>query len=218
MPIPSKIKVLLADGNKLFRQGVASLIEKEPDLIMVGEAESGLEVVQKVSDLGPDVVVLDTFLPVMDGISACRRFKQLHPRTEVVFLTASHNEEQMRESFESGARGYLLKDSEFTELVYAVKKAAAGDYFITGPATHDLVAEYVKPLLRDQRPGGIMTRRERELAKLLADGYSTKEAARILTISPKTAETHRASIMKKLNAKNVTDIVKYCIRNHIIEA
>ena len=214
----SNIKLLLAVETELLRGGLVAQFETQPDIEVVGQVGDGLQAVEKTAVLNPDVVVSEVLLPVLDGISACRRIRSRHPRTEVLFLTTLQNEQQMREAFESGARGYLLRSCSFEELVYAVKKAARGDYYLSGPAGQEMVAEYVKPLLQAQKPGGIMTQRERELAKLLADGYSTKEAAYILSISPKTAETHRASIMKKLNAKNVTDIVKYCIRNHLIEA
>lgn len=153
----------------------------------------------------------------MDGIAALQRIKMLKPTVEVVMLTMYQNESYQREAFAAGARGYLLKDCGFDEVVLAIKYAARGDYYICGPLGKDLVAEYVQPLLNSQKSGGVMTQRERELARLISDGYSTKEAAEILNISPKTAETHRSTIMKKLGARNVADIVKYCIRNQIIE-
>jgi DNA-binding NarL/FixJ family response regulator len=212
-----KIRTLIADDQELFRRGLAVLFEKTTDVEVVGEAANGVETVEQTAILKPDLAVIDVFLPKLDGISACRRIRALYPQTEVLFLADSHNENQMRETFEAGGRAFLLKDCGLEELVFAVRKAARGDYYLSGPASQDMVAEYVKPVLKSQRPGGVMTQRERELALLLADGYSTKEAAAVLNISPKTAETHRASIMKKLSAKNVTDIVKYCIRNHIIQ-
>jgi len=217
MIVQKRIRLLLAVELELFRKGLASLIADDDDLVVVGEVGDGKEAVERVPDVSPDVVVTEVVLPVLDGISACRRIRSLHPATEVLFLTSMQNEDQMRQAFEAGARGYLLRSCSFEELVFAIKKAARGDYYLSGPAGQEMVAEYVKPLLQNQRPGGVMTQRERELARLLSDGYSSKEAADILDISPKTAETHRASIMKKLNARNVTDIVKYCIRNRLIE-
>jgi DNA-binding NarL/FixJ family response regulator len=160
---------------------------------------------------------MEIALPLIDGIAAARRIRMVKPSTEILFIAASHNEDQVRAAFEAGGRGFLLKDSDFDELFFAVKKTAIGEYYISGVAGPEMVAAYVQSRIAEQRPGGFMTRREREIAKLLSDGYSTKEVADILSISVKTAETHRASIMKKLNAKNVTDIVKYCIRNRIIE-
>ncbi len=211
------IRILIADQRDLFKQGLASLLSKVDLFEIVGLASDGKQVIELLPTLRPDLVVMDIVLPILDGLSTAKRVKELHPHTEILFLSESKNEDQMRQAFETGGRAYLLKDCDLEELIFAIKKAARGDFYLSGPASQDLVAEYVKPLLRSTRPGGLMTQRERELARLLADGYSTKEAAAVLNISPKTAETHRASIMKKLNAKNVTDIVKYCIRNHIIE-
>ncbi len=215
--IGQPIRLIIADDQRLFRQGLIALFNKLEDFEVVGEAENGQEALDQVALLNPDVAILDIQMPLMDGITAAGRIRDLQSKTEVVFLAPSHSESQVREAFETGARGYLLKSCDFEELVYAARKAAAGDFYLSGPASNEMVAEYVKPLLSSQKPGGMVTKREREIARLLADGYSTKEAADVLNISIKTAETHRASIMKKLSAKNVTDIVKYCIRNHIIE-
>lgn len=212
------IRIVVAISQTLFREGIVSLFKEHPEFDVLCEAVTGPEAVERAAELIPDVIVLDTKLALLDGISAARRIHAFGDRTEIVFISANHNDDEVREAFEAGARGYLLKDCEFEELMFAVKKAANGDYYVSGPASQDMVAEYVKPLLTSQRPGGVMTQRERELARLLADGYSSKEAADVLNISTKTVEAHRASIMKKLNARNVTDIVKYCIRNHIIEA
>lgn len=217
MLMKKDIRLLLAMEQELFRNGLALQLKKEDHFDVVGEVEDGVQAVDQTALLAPHVVIMDVLLPVLDGISACKKIRTLHPQSEVLFLTSVQNEEQMRRAFESGARGYLAKGCSFEELTYAIRKAAEGDYYLSGQAGHDMVAEFVKPALQSQPSGGIMTQRERELAKLLADGYSTKEAAAVLKISPKTAETHRASIMKKLNARNVTDIVKYCIRNYLIE-
>jgi DNA-binding NarL/FixJ family response regulator len=213
-----RISLLLAIEMDLLRKGLVALLEPVEGITVVGDVADGKAAVDRTAVLSPNVVVCELVMPVMNGISVCRHIRTHHPATEVLFLSALQNEDQMREAFEAGARAYLLKSCDIEELVFAIKKAARGDYYLSGPVSQEMVSEYVKPLLENQRPGGIMTQRERQLAKLLADGYSTKEAADIMSISPKTAETHRSSIMKKLNARNVTDIVKYCIRNHLIEA
>jgi DNA-binding NarL/FixJ family response regulator len=211
------IKILLADGQQLFREGLKALFDADPDFEIVAEAANGKDALDATLELKPDVVIVDNLLPVISGAALSRRIHSLQHGTEILFLTAIHTEDGVREAFESGGRGFLLKDCDFEELVYAVKKAAHGDYYIAGSIGPDLVDTYVKAHLKSQRPGGLITPREQELARLLADGYSTKECADIMNISPKTAETHRASIMKKLKARNVTDIVKYCIRNNMIE-
>ncbi|HHN74380.1 MAG TPA: response regulator transcription factor [Acidobacteria bacterium] len=214
---PAAIRVLLVDDHGLFREGVRALLAGREEFTVVGEAVDGREAIEAVAELIPDVVLLDIVMPRMSGIDAARWIRDHHPRTEVVILTAHHNEAYQRQAFEAGARGYLLKECCFDDLVVALRHAARGDYFLAGAAGRDMVAEYVSAAIQRQRPGGVMTQRERELAVLLADGYSTKEAAAVLNISAKTAETHRAAIMRKLGARNLADIVKYCIRNHLIQ-
>ena len=216
--MPKNIKILIVDEQRLFRQGLKALLEDIEGMSVVGEAGDGSEAVDLAVELSPDVMLIDAMLPVMDGISASKRIRSLQQKTEILILTKYRNETYQREAFAAGVRGYLMKDCGIDDVVEALKCASTGDYYLKGEVGKDLVTEYIQPAVNMQEPGGIMTQREKELARLLADGYSTKEAASVLNISPKTAETHRASVMKKLGAKNVADIVKYCIRNHIIEA
>ena len=209
---------MIVDDQTLFRAGLISLLSATDGIEIVGEAVNGVQAVEIAPECNPDVIIMNIMMPIMDGITAARRIKQSMEKIEILFLSANYREDKVKEGFESGARGFLQKDCDFKELLFAIQKAAFGDYYISGRIGPDIINAYIKTHIQSQRPGGLMTPREREIAKLLADGYSTKEAAAILNISPKTAETHRASIMKKLKARNVTDIVKYCIRNHIIEA
>jgi len=213
-----EIKVVIADERKLVRQGLIALFTTELGILVAGDTGDGIELVELAAKTKPDVVVLNINLPTLDGIGAAMRIRKLIPCPEFVFLATQHNESSMREAFAVGGRAYLLQKCDFKELVFAIRKVAVGDYYLTGPAGHQMVMGYINPPSADSEPtGGSMTRRELELCRLLADGYSTKEAADRLGISVKTADTHRSSIMKKLRAKNVTDIVKYCIRNKIIE-
>lgn len=211
------IRVLISDDHQLFRQGLAALLKEKPGLVVAGEASGGPETLEKVLVINPDVLVLDIVMPGMDGIETARRIGKTPAKTQIVFLTDHHNEAYLREAFGAGARGYLLKDCSVDELIQAIRCAARGDYYLPDPTNRDLVLEYINPVVKRQKPGGIMTLREREIAVLLSDGYSTKEAAAVLDISARTAEAHRAAIMRKLDAKNVADIVKYCIRNHLID-
>lgn len=213
-----EIRVIIADERKLLRQGLIALFTTELGILVAGDTGDGMELVDLAAKTKPDVVVLNINLPTLDGIGAAMRMRKLNPCPEFVFLTTQHNEALMREAFAAGGRAYLLQKCDFKELVFAIRKVAVGDYYLTGPAGHHMVMGYINPPSAEGEPtGGPMTRRELELCRLLADGYSTKEAADRLKISVKTADTHRSSIMKKLRAKNVTDIVKYCIRNKIIE-
>ena len=210
--------MVIIDDRKLFRQGLMALFTTEPGILVVGDGADGLAAVELAETKKPDVVVLNVRLPKMDGISAARRINKLVPSPEFVFLSSHHNETLMREAFKVGARAYLLHNCDFKELVFAIRKAAVGDFYLSGPAGHEMIMEFLNPPEEGQKSGSILTNREKELARLLADGYSTKEAAYMLDISVKTAETHRSAIMRKLRAKNVTDIVKYCIRNSLIES
>jgi len=213
----SEIQVILVDPRRLFRQGLIALFTSEPGILVAGDAGDGLLAIELIEAVKPDVVVLNLNLPGLSGLSITTRARKLSPPPEVVILTGEHNETQMREVFRAGARAYLLQDCDFKELVFAIRKASMGDYYLSGPAGHEMVLQYVHPTEERKKSGQILTKRERELARLLAEGCSTKEAADCLRISVKTAETHRASVMKKLSAKNVTDIVRYCIRNKTID-
>lgn len=210
------ISVFVADDHQLVREGVTLLLQSHGKFSVVGEASNGNEAIERIPALDPDVAVLDVVMPVMGGIEATRWLREHHPRTEIVALSAHHSEAYQREAFEAGARGYVFKEAAFEQLLDAIRSAARGDYYLAGSVGRDLVTEYVRPWLARQKPGGVITPRERELAVLLADGYSSKEAAAILNISVRTADTHRASLMRKLDARNVADIVKYCIRNGLI--
>ncbi len=214
--IEKRLRLMFADSHLLFRQGLKALFEARPEFEVVGDVGTGKEAIDQVPVLRPDVLLIEIVMPVMTGIEAARWLRDKHPSTEIVVLTAHHNETYQRQVFEAGVRGYLLKECAIEDLVVAIRHAARGDYFLAGAAGRDMVEEYVKPAIGRTKPGGVMTQRERELAILLADGYSTKEAAAVLNISAKTAETHRAAIMRKLGARNVADIVKYCIRNRLV--
>ncbi len=211
------IRVFVVEDHLLVRQGLVSLLRATPGVQVVGEGSNGQEAIERIPLSNPDVVILDLLMPVMGGLDAARWLRDNNVRSEIVILTGHHNEAYQRQAFEAGARGYVLKDGTFEQLIEAVRHAARGDFYLSGAAGRDLVAEYVKPWVARQQPGGVLTQRERELAILIADGYSSKEAAAVLNISVKTADTHRASLMKKLGARNVADVVKYCIRNEMIE-
>jgi DNA-binding NarL/FixJ family response regulator len=212
-----EITVFLADDHRLLRELLARFLAASGGFVVVGEGATGEEAIERVPSLDPDVAVIDVVMPGLDGIRTTRWLRENHPRTEIVILTGHHNEAYQRECFEAGARGYVLKDEGMTQLAEAIQHAARGDYYLSGAAGRDLVAEYVKPWVARQQPGGHITPRERQLAILISDGYASKEIAAILNISIKTVETHRAALMRKLGARGVADVVKYCIRNAWVE-
>ncbi|MBD3170547.1 MAG: response regulator, partial [candidate division Zixibacteria bacterium] len=214
----SKIRVFIAEDNILLRKGIVALLAEEDSIMVVGEGGDGDAAVEMVAALKPNLAMVGLNLPPTGGVSAAKRIRSRTPLTDVLILSPYKDESQLRDALEAGARSFLLRNCSYDELIHAIRHAARGDYYFSGPVGKDLVDEYIKPLTDENRTPGTMTEREREIAILLANGYSTKEAAEKLHISPKTAETHRASISRKLGAKNVTDIVKYCIRHKLIDS
>jgi len=210
------ISVFVVDDHQLVREGLAKLLASEEKTTVVGQAASGREAIETIPLKNPDVAVVDVVMPGMSGIETIRWLREHHPRTEVVALSEHHGEAYQREAFEAGARAYLMKDASFDQLLDAIGSAARGDYYLAGAQGRDVVAEYAKPWVSRLRPGGLITPREQEIAVLLADGYSSKEVAAILNISVRTAETHRTSLMRKLDARNLADVVKYCIRKGLV--
>ncbi len=219
--MPRVIRLGIADRHELFRVALAHLLSAQEGLEVVGETTDAAATIRLVQDQVPDVLLMDPDLApgtgVTAGLEAVREVRRLRPATEIVILTDHEVEDTQRRAFEAGIRAYLLKDCSLRHVQAAIQAASQGEFYLAGRSGEEMVAEYVRPLAGRQGPGGLITPRERELACLLADGYSSKEAAGVLSISVKTVETHRASLMKKLGARNVVDIVKYCLRNRLIE-
>jgi two-component system, NarL family, response regulator NreC len=209
------IRVFLVDPQELVRQAVAHLLAATGNFEVAGHAGIDQEAMAQVPALAPDVAVVALSRSAPGGLELVRWLRAHFPRTELVALAAAGTEAQQRAAFEAGARGFVTKEAAFDQLVDAIRCAARGDFFLAG-AGRDEVAEYASPWVEQQAAGGHITPRERELAVLLADGYSSKEAAATLGISVRTADTHRASLMRKLGARNLADVVKYCIRNGLV--
>jgi DNA-binding NarL/FixJ family response regulator len=208
--------VLIADDHTLFREGVAALIERHDGFVLAGEAGDGEAAVEQAMVLKPDVAVIDIAMPLMGGIEAARRISRSPLATQSVILSPRPDEASQKQALEAGALGFLAKACSFEDLARAIRDVVRGDYHLTHPAG-DPDPETIRKISNGHPAGGIITPREREIAVLLTDGYSTKEAAAVLGISPRTAEAHRAAVMRKLGARNVADIVKYCIRNHLVD-
>jgi two-component system response regulator NreC len=211
------IRILIADDHDIVRSGVRLLIERELGWEICGEAADGREAVALAEKVQPDVVVLDLTMPELSGLEAARQIKKRSPKMEIVMLTAHESEDLVHQVFDVGARSYILKSEAAKHLVPAIRSAAAHKPFFTSKVSEIVFARYLNPAGPDRKETGL-TPRERELIQLLAEGKSNKESASVLGISVKTVETHRASIMKKLALKSVSDLVRYAIRNKIIEA
>jgi DNA-binding NarL/FixJ family response regulator len=217
--VPS-LKVFVADDHDVVRRGVKSLIESHPGWVVCGEARTGAEAVRKCEELKPDVVVLDFNMPEMNGLEAAKRILKALPHTETLILSVDHSNYLIREILLAGVRGYVLKSDSDRDLVAAIEALSNHRPFFAVCAT--------EMMLNSKIGGGgagssaevwkePLTAREQELLRLIAEGKNSREAASILGISAKTADTHRANLMRKLQVHSVTDLVRYAIRNHIVE-
>jgi DNA-binding NarL/FixJ family response regulator len=216
------VRILIADDHDLMRRGVKSLLTSHPGWEVCGEAHTGREAVAQAETLKPDVVILDISMPDLNGIEAARRIRKSSPNTEVLILSVHYSDQLIREMLEAGVRGYIVKSDSDRDLVIAVETLANHKPFFTPRATEVILSnlsgrrnqgpQEIPESLRDR-----LTSREREIVQLLAEGKSSKEVASSLCISVKTAETHRANIMRKLQLHTVTDLVRYAVRNQIIE-
>lgn len=211
-------RLALALGPRLLRTTLASWFAGRSGWKVVATAQDSVGTLDLVLETEPNLLLLGLEVPAMSGLEVVRRIRNLHPRTEIVVLAERYNEAYPPQAFEAGARGYVHGETPPADVEAALLAARRGDYFIAGEQGRESINDYAGPVVRRQRPGGLITPRERQLACLLADGYSSKEAAGVMNISVKTAETHRASLMRKLGARNVADVVRYCIRNRLIQA
>jgi two-component system response regulator NreC len=213
-----KIRVLLADDHTLMRRGLRLIVEQQPDLVVVGEAEDGRQAVALSASLKPDVAVLDIGMPNLNGIEAAKQITDGESGAAVVILSMHADETYILRALKAGARGYLLKDSAESDLVRAIRSVADGKSFFSPAVSKVMLEDYVKKL---QRTGSedsydLLTPREREILQLVAEGKSNKEVANLLHLSVYTVETHRANIMEKLKLKSVPELILYAVRKGII--
>lgn len=198
----------------MVRQGLRAVIEEQRGWEVCGEARTGREAVDKAGELKPDVVIMDFTMPELNGMEATRQIHAALPRTQVLILTMHESEELVREVLAAGARGYMLKSDAGRALVDAIQALADNKPYFTSKVSALVLQGYLNPTTRENPT---LTPREREIVQLVAEGKSTKEVADKLNISPKTAETHRTNIMRKLNLHSVSGLVRYAIRNRLVE-
>lgn len=208
-----KIKIYLADDHKILRESLHILLSQEQDIIVVGEAEDGLTVEAGMMKTPVDILILDISMPKRSGLDVAKNLMRQYPDLKIIFLTMHKSEEIVAEAFESGAKGYVLKENAFEELIKAIHTVLNGKVYVSSELSPILLHGF----LSNERRGSDLSVREREILKLLAEGYSNKEISDMLAISIKTVETHRANIMRKNNFKNITELVLYAARNHLIE-
>lgn len=211
--------IVLADDHHIVRQGLRALLEAEPDLSVVGEASDGLDAVRLVERLKPNVLVLDLIMPGLSGLEVTRQVRQRSPGTRVVVLSMHATEAYVLEALRNGGSGYVLKDSSASDLVQAVRAAAAGRRYLAPPLTERAIEAYAqKAETAPPDPYDTLTAREREVLHLAAEGRPSSEIARRLFISPRTVETHRAALMRKLGLRTQTDLIRYALQRGIIPA
>jgi len=209
------ISIVLGDDHKVILRGLRAVLEAQPGFAVIGEASDGLKVAALVEKLKPDVLVLDLMMPGLSGFDVTRRVTKRLPKTRVVILTMYSSEPHVIEALRSGAMAYVVKDASAEELVTAIREAAAGRRFLSSPFSSDLIESYLK------RPGGTdpyetLTPREREVLHLVAEGLTSSEIAARLFISPRTAESHRANLMRKLGLRSRTDLVRFAFQRGIV--
>jgi len=215
------LRILIADDHDLIRRGIRTLLQNRAGWEICGEAHTGREAVSMTQEMKPDIVILDVTMPDLNGMEACRRIRKLSPTTEVLILSVHYSDQLIREIVEAGARGYIVKSDSDRDLIIAVETLANHKPFFTPRATEVILSNFNAGGSRVEIPENMhdrLTSREREIVQLLAEGKSSKEVAASLNISVKTAETHRANIMRKLQLHTVSELVRYAVRNQIIEA
>jgi two-component system response regulator NreC len=214
----ASIRILLADDHTVVRDGLRALLEKQPDMTVVGEAADGRDSVRLAEEHLPDVVVMDIAMPNMNGIEATRRILAANPRTNIVMLSMHQDESYVLRSLKAGAKGYLLKDSLRADVIEAIRTVSQGRSFLTRKVSRLLQEDYIRQMERRglEDSYDLLTDREREVLQLVAEGKTNKEVALLLNISLTTVETHRTHILQKLGLHSVPELILYAVRKGII--
>jgi DNA-binding NarL/FixJ family response regulator len=213
-----KLRILLADDHIVMRKGLRALLERQPNLEVVGESENGREAIELVTSLTPDVVVMDVGMPVLNGIEATKTIVTQHPTVAVVILSMYVDESYIMRALKAGARAYLLKDSAPADLIGAIQAVSQNKSFFSPKVSRILAEDYVRVLKQKGAVDSydLLTSREREILQLIAEGKANKEVAAALNISPYTVETHRSHILEKLNLHNPAELILYAVRKGLI--
>lgn len=216
----NKIRVMIVDDHIMFLEALGNLISNEDDIDVVGSAYDGNDAIQKVKKIKPDVMLIDIAMPNLDGLDAIQMIKETSPATRIIVLTMFHNENYIRQAFELGAIGYLLKVSSSSELLRAIRMVNKGEYFLSSKISSTVILSYIR---KNQSGGEVTTRydllsdREKQVFRLIVKGQNTKQIADILNISPKTVAKHRSNIMEKLEARDLLSLVKFALTNGILD-
>jgi len=213
----SNLRILIADDHEIVRQGLRLLIESHPGWEVCGEAVDGADAIEKARELNPELIALDIGMPKLNGLEAAREILRELPKTKILFLTIYDTEQAVKTAVQVGAKGLILKSDAARELVSAVEAIQRNTTYFSSQTSHAVL----RPDLRGHRRSAekdTLTKRERQVIQLLAEGKSTKDVASLLDLSVKTAETHRSNIMSKLGLHSVSELVLYAVRNNIVQA
>lgn len=214
----AKIRILLTDDHTLFRQGLKNLLAAEPDMEVIGEAANAREAVAKAAETRPDIVLMDIGMPGLSSFEAARQIRKERPDTKIMFLTMYDDEDYLSECMQVGAGAYVLKDSPADQLISAIREVYRGGSYLSPRMLSVLVNDFRMQVRNEPRTSrlGSLTKREREILKLLAEGGSVKEIACSLDLSVKTIEAHKFNLMRKLDLHNKAQLVQYAIQKKII--
>ncbi|WP_438295637.1 response regulator [Streptomyces sp. HUAS TT7] len=218
MTTPDRTRILLADDHALVRRGVRLILDSEPDLTVVAEADNGAEAVTLARETPVDLAILDIAMPRRTGLQAARELSRLQPDLRILILTMYHNEQYFFEALKAGACGYVLKTVADRDLVLACRAAMRNEPFLYPGAENTLIREYLERLRQGRPlPDRAITEREEEILKLVAEGHSSKDIGDLLVISSKTVERHRANLLQKLGLRDRLELTRYAIRTGLIE-
>lgn len=209
------MRILVADEHEIVRFGLRTLLEAQATWRVVAEAANGKEAIIKAVEMAPDVAIIDYSLPLSSGLEVTRQIRAKSPGTEVLIFTINDNETIIRELLQAGVRGYLLKSEAALDLIAAVRAVASGKLYLTPSLSEALLLSFTARLDREV---SALSTRERQVVQLVAEGCASKVIARLLKISLKTVETHRAATMRKLNVSSSAALVRYAVRNKLVEA
>jgi DNA-binding NarL/FixJ family response regulator len=209
-----RTRILIADHHEVVRVGLRGILEADPNWEVVAECADGMEAVRRAAETEPDIVIVADTLPLLNGIEVTRQIRSRFPKTEVLVFTMHETESHVQNLLQAGARGYVLKSDAKQHLIAAIESLAERKSFFSPKVSEERIRAFV----RSDREGTILTNRERDVVRLVADGQSNKEIARIFNTSPKTVEFQRAAVMRKLDLASSASLVRYAVRNGLVEA
>jgi len=215
-----KYKIIIADDHQMFRNGIINLLKDYEEFEVVGEASNGREAIALVEELKPEIIIVDIGMPTLNGLETVRQISAHHPKTKTVMLSMHNNEEYVKQALLADVHGYILKDSAFEELAWALRAVTEGKHFLSPAVCTIVISKYLEKYSRKEKKNALdnLTAREREIIQLVAEGKSTKDISKILFISAKTVEAHRSNISNKLNLKTAEEIKEYALeKGYIVE-